>query len=321
MTLLYLDERFLEHETGRHPERPERILQLIRHLERTGLDQRCRRPDWQPASLECLSRVHQPDYVRSVEQFVAAGGRKLEADTVVSPKSYDVARLAAGAVCDAVSRVLSGEDRRALCLVRPPGHHALADAAMGFCLFNNVAIGARLATSERDVDRVLIVDWDVHHGNGTQAAFWTDPRVAFLSIHRWPFYPGTGDRDETGSGPGLGTTVNLPIEFGTPRSDYLERFATSLERLADKVRPQLVLISAGFDAHRDDPIGSLELETEDFGALTRIVLDVADAHAEGRVVSVLEGGYNTSALAGSVELHLRELLAAENQARGEKGRS
>ncbi len=180
---------------------------------------------------------------------------------------------------------------------------------MGFCLFNNVAIGARVATDEHKLSRVLIVDWDVHHGNGTQDAFWTDERVGFFSIHRWPFYPGTGDSDETGSGAGLGTTLNVPIEFGTARREYLAHFRATLENFADKLRPQLVLISAGFDSHRDDPVGSLGLEIEDFSELSRIVLDIADVHAGGRVVSVLEGGYNPGVLAGCVEVHLQELLA------------
>jgi acetoin utilization deacetylase AcuC-like enzyme len=313
MTLLYSDPLFLEHETGRHPERPERLRAITRQLERTGLDRLCARPTWEAASHERLSRVHAPEYVEQLKNYAAAGGGWIEEDTFVAPASYDVALQAAGAVCDAVERVVRGEDRQALCLVRPPGHHALAAGAMGFCLFGNVAIGARLATEELGLDRVLVVDWDVHHGNGTQDAFWTDPRVAFFSIHRWPFYPGTGRADDTGSGLGLGTTKNLPVEFGTRRSDYLKRFTAELERFADHVRPQLVLISAGFDSHRDDPVGSLGLETEDFAPLTEVVLDIAATHAEGRVVSVLEGGYNTGILAGCVELHLTEMLR-----RGEK---
>ena len=154
----------------------------------------------------------------------------------------------------------------------------------------------------------MIVDWDVHHGNGTQAIFWDDPQVGFLSIHRWPFYPGSGRADETGTGDALGTKLNLPVEFGTPRRAYLDAFTAGLERLARKIRPELVIVSAGFDAHRDDPVGSLGLETEDFAPLTKAVLDVADAYAGGRVVSVLEGGYNTGVLAGCVELHLTTLL-------------
>jgi acetoin utilization deacetylase AcuC-like enzyme len=309
MTLLYHDPLFLAHDTGRHPEQPLRLKTVSDRLEQAGLTARCHRPAWSKVSLERLARVHDADYAESVAQLAQRGGGQIEADTVVSAASYDVALSAAGAVCDAVERVVRGEDNRALCLVRPPGHHALAASAMGFCLFNHVAIGARLATSELDLDRVLIVDWDVHHGNGTQDAFWRDEQVGFLSVHRWPFYPGTGRVSETGSGPGLGTTVNLPVEFGTPRSVYLDRFRAALEEFASRLKPELVLISAGFDAHRDDPVGSLGLESDDFQALTRAVLDVADAFTGGKVVSVLEGGYHPERLAESVEIHLAELLA------------
>jgi acetoin utilization deacetylase AcuC-like enzyme len=308
MALLYTDDRFLDHDTGQHPERAERLRQIHARLRDTELVDSCHRPTWKPVSPERLARVHSLDYAEMIERFAAGGGGRIESDTMVSRASSEVARLAAGAVCDAVERVLHGEDRHALCLVRPPGHHALQAGAMGFCLFNNVAIGARLAISEFSLDRVLIVDWDVHHGNGTQDAFWTDPQVGFFSIHRWPFYPGTGDSNETGSGPGLGTTLNLPVEFGTPRKSYLDRFTSELERFAERIRPQLVLLSAGFDSHRTDPIGSLGLETEDFAALTKSVLNVADSHAGGRLVSVLEGGYNPPVLAKSVELHLRTML-------------
>ncbi len=317
MTLLYYDPLFLEHQTGQHPERAERLVQIVRQLERTGLDQRCRRPTWEPATLAQLAAVHAPDYIARLEAFTRAGGGRIEEDTVCSPRSYDAARLAAGAVCDAVGRVIAGQERKALCLVRPPGHHALRDAPMGFCLFGNVAVGARLAIREFDVNRVLIVDWDVHHGNGTQATFWEDPQVGFLSIHRWPFYPGTGRADETGTGDALGTKRNVPVEFGTPRRAYLDQFAGALEKLANKVRPELVIVSAGFDAHRDDPVGSLGLETEDFEPLTNAALDVAEEYAGGRIVSVLEGGYNTGVLAGCVELHLERLLARDSLPAGE----
>jgi acetoin utilization deacetylase AcuC-like enzyme len=308
MTLLYYDPFFLEHRTGSHPERPERLVHVMRHLERTGLDRRCARPTWQAVSQARLTSVEDPAYVAQVEAFARRGGGQLEEDTVCSENSYDVARLAAGAVCDAVERVVRGEDANALCLVRPPGHHALRDAAMGFCLFPNVAIGARLSLDELGLDRVLIVDWDVHHGNGTQAILWEEPRAGFLSIHRWPFYPGTGRDDETGGGKAVGTKLNLPVEYGTSPRVFYDRFRSGLEWLAAKMKPQLILISAGFDAHRDDPIGSLDLETEDFALLTAAVLDVAASYAEGKVVSVLEGGYNGPILAGCVALHLGEML-------------
>ncbi len=308
MTLFYYDPIFQEHWTGNHPEHPERLLRVIRHLKWTGLDACCRRPDWMPVSAERLARVHKAEYAERVEQFCENYVGRIEEDTFVGPRSYEVALRAAGAVCDAVERVVKGEDPRAFCLVRPPGHHALPDAAMGFCLFNHVAIAARVALDELGLDRVLIIDWDVHHGNGTQDMFWEDDRVGFFSIHRWPFYPGTGAADETGCGAGLGTTVNVPIEFGTSRRDYIQAFESGLVHFAAAIKPQLVLISAGFDAHRDDPVGSLGLETEDFPELTRIAIQVAQQHAAGKLVSVLEGGYDPGALTDCVDGHLNELL-------------
>ena len=309
MTLLYASPLFLNHVTGpHHPERPERLLAVHRQLERTGLEGRCERPAWQPADSAYLAQLHDPTYVAAVERFAFQGGGHIEADTVVSPGSWVAACLAAGAVRDAVARVVAGPTSQALCLPRPPGHHAIAQGAMGFCLFNNVALAAHYATRQLGLDHVLVVDWDVHHGNGTQDLFWEDDRVGFFSIHRWPFYPGTGQAAETGSSHGLGWTRNLPVTFGTPRREYLARFTEELEDFARRVRPDLILVSAGFDSHRDDPIGSLELETEDFQTLTEVVLDITRTYAGGRLVSVLEGGYNTGALAGCVELHLRTLL-------------
>jgi acetoin utilization deacetylase AcuC-like enzyme len=309
MTLLYLSETFLEHDTGAHPERPLRLKAIHQHLTDSGLAERCTRPQWSPATKEQVCRLHDEKYFELLGAYAAAGGGRIEVDTVVSQRSFEVALLAVGAVGDGVRRVLAGEDQSALCLVRPPGHHALPKAPMGFCLFNNVAIAARSALVEQGLDRVLIVDWDVHHGNGTQDMFWEDEQVGFFSIHRFPFYPGTGDARETGSGRGLGCTRNLPIAYGTPRDEYLSAFQTRLEDFAAKIRPQLVLISAGFDAHRQDPVGSLQLETEDFAELTRIVRAIADVHCGGRIVSVLEGGYHPQRLAESVGVHLEGLLS------------
>jgi len=308
MTILYYDRRFLEHRTGTHPERPQRLEQIIAQLNRGGLAERCQHVPWGPVTDQALQLIHSLDYARELAAFSHAGGGHIEADTVMCPQSYDVARLAAGAAVDAVTRVVNGEDRNALCLVRPPGHHALATSAMGFCLFNNVAVAAAVATRSLGLSRVLIVDWDVHHGNGTQDSFWQDPCVGFISIHRWPFYPGTGWKDETGSGDGLGTTLNLPIEFGISRKEYVRTFCDELDRFAARLKPELILVSAGFDSHAADPVGSLGLESEDFEPLTDAVLAVADAHAGGRLVSLLEGGYNLGILAGCVELHLRRLL-------------
>jgi acetoin utilization deacetylase AcuC-like enzyme len=308
MTLLYYDDIFLEHETGSHPENAGRLRAVMARLKESKLDERCTRPTWQQVTGEQILRVHDADTIKRVENVADSGGGMLDPDTVVSPRSFEAAKMATGAACDAVKRVVAGEDTSALCLVRPPGHHANDNRPMGFCLMNNIAVAARVAIKELGLDRVLIVDWDVHHGNGTQDIFCEDPQVGFLSMHRFPFYPGTGSADETGGGAGKGTIVNLPIRFGTVRQDQLKGFRAEVEKLADKMKPQLVLISAGFDSHVNDPIGSLKLESEDFSALSRIALDVAKTHAGGKVVSMLEGGYNPIALAESVECHLTELL-------------
>lgn len=312
MTLLFSDPIFLRHETGAHPERPQRLTAILKRLEQAGLIARCGRGAFQPLGEAVIERVHHPIMVRLAREFAAEGGDHLDADTVICPDSYAVAKAAAGACCSAVDAILSGQDRNALCLVRPPGHHATPQRSMGFCLFGNVALAARRAIDTHGLQRVLIVDWDVHHGNGTQDIFYADPQVWFLSIHRYGhgFYPGTGAADETGTGPGLGHIRNVPVRYGTPRADFHRLFSKALEEVADKMRPELVLVSAGFDAHRADPIGSLDLESEDFAELTRLVRQVAQTHAQGRLVSCLEGGYNLNALAESVQVHLEGLLAA-----------
>jgi len=313
MTLLYNRRVFLDHDTGQHPERAERVTGTIKRLEDSGLKEQCRCPEFERVARRRLARVHAPKYIDEVCAFARSGGGNLDPDTVVCAASFEVAVTAAGCVCDATERVVRGEDNQAFCLVRPPGHHALVDRAMGFCLFNNVAVGARTAVEELELDRVLIVDWDVHHGNGTQDAFWEDPAVGFLSIHRWPYYPGTGRGDETGGGRGEGTTLNLPIEIGTSRAEYLKKFTDSLEAFAEKIKPQLVFVSAGFDAHGRDPIGNLGLETEDYATLLGAVLDVAEAYASGRIICVLEGGYHPQAMADCIELQVEELLRRERR--------
>ena len=306
MTRLYWDPRFLDHDTGQHPECAERLRQVMLHLETSGLVDQTVRPTWQPASEQQLSRVHPARHVATLQALADRGGGRADADTVVSPVSVGVARLAAGALCDAVGQVLTGDENRALCLVRPPGHHALSGRAMGFCLLNHIALAAAAALAE-GIERVLIVDWDVHHGNGTQAIFYDDPRVGFFSVHRWPFYPGTGEASETGTGDGLGMTRNVPVPFGISRTEYQALVLRELTDFAARIQPQLVLVSAGFDSHRDDPIGSLGLEVEDFVWLTAAVKQIADTYADGRLVSTLEGGYNPPVLAECVAAHLLEL--------------
>jgi len=312
MTLLYTDSLFLQHETGPHPETPDRLRAINARLAKTDLPSRCRAGSYRPLTAETVAQVHSSRMVRSVEGAAVRGGGLLDPDTIVSQKSFVVALAAAGACVSAVDAVLRGDDKSALCLVRPPGHHATPTRSMGFCLFNNIALATHHALSVHSLDRVLIVDWDVHHGNGTQDIFYADPCVLFFSIHRFGmgFYPGTGDADESGEGAGRGYTLNVPIRYGTSRQDYRGAYRNALEKAADKIKPQLVLVSAGFDAHALDPIGSLGLEVEDFVWLTQQVLDVAKTHCGGRLASCLEGGYNLDVLAESVQAHLEELIAA-----------
>jgi acetoin utilization deacetylase AcuC-like enzyme len=308
---LFTDRRMFDHQVpARHPERPERLQAILRHLERTRLWDSCPHGTVREATRTELVRVHTAEYLNQVsEELEAQGGGMLDPDTWFMPGSGLAARLAAGAGIEAVSFVMGGTERRALSLVMPPGHHALPSAGMGFCIYSNVALAARAALAQFELNRILIVDFDVHHGNGTQAVFYDSGQVGFLSIHRYPFYPGSGAKDEIGSGDGLGSIVNIPLEYGTPRSRYHAAFRAGLESLADRIRPELVLISAGFDAHAEDPVGDLGLEIEDFEVLTKAIVSVAETHAAGRIVSVLEGGYNVPILAGSVVAHLQALGA------------
>ncbi len=307
MTTILTSPIFEQHETGQHPENQRRITVLREMLDSLPPHDHRHFGKVEAATREILKAVHPLDHIENVQKVAKAGGGYLDSDTIVSPKSYDVALLAAGTACYAVHQVVTGDENNALCLVRPPGHHAVPDHAMGFCLFNNVAIAARYAQQVCELSRILIVDWDVHHGNGTQDVFYDDETVTFFSIHRFPFYPGSGASNETGRGRGLGATFNEPIAFGTSRKEFFDRFEKTLHKAAEVSKPELVLISAGFDAHRLDPIGSLGLETEDFATLTDLVLDVAKTHCKGRVVSLLEGGYHLEALAGSVKEHLLRL--------------
>ncbi|HEU65248.1 MAG TPA: histone deacetylase, partial [Chloroflexi bacterium] len=249
---LVYDPVYLEHDTGDHVENFQRVVAVMSYLKETGIKEKliCLPP--RPASLEELETVHTPEYISYVKSKAEKGGGWLDPDTVMSPKSYEAALYAAGGLLVAVEAVMKGELDNAFALVRPPGHHAVPDRAMGFCIFNNVAIAAKLALSKFNLERVLIVDFDVHHGNGTQDAFYADPKVLYFSTHQYPFYPGTGWLDETGTGEGKGATVNFPMAAGWGDEEYLRAFNEVLIPVARRFQPQLILISAGFDAHWAD---------------------------------------------------------------------
>ena len=304
--LLYHHTVFAQHDTGSHPECVARIERINAMLDNSGWITRSKCPAWQAASRDSIAKVHKAAYYDQLKSWCEQAAGRIEADTVVSRGSWHAATQAAGAAIDAVERVVNGEDKRAFCAIRPPGHHALAGGPMGFCLFNNVAIAAHAAIAA-GVHRVMIIDWDVHHGNGTQDVFYEDGRVAFFSIHRSPFYPGTGKVTETGTRAGLGWIANEPVPEDITVKSFTERFTRGIDALAAKVRPELILLSAGFDAHRSDPVGSLCLADQDFGDLTRIVSNLAISHCDGKIVSLLEGGYHLEHLPMSVNAHLEEL--------------
>ena len=260
------------------------------------------------ASKGLIQAAHTREHFRRVENAVENGEGMLDADTVVSMRSFDAALFAAGGACRAVDAVVSGEAKNAFVNVRPPGHHATAQKAMGFCLFNNVAVAARYAQNKfKQIERVAVIDWDVHHGNGTQGIFYDDPSVFFFSMHQYPWYPGTGSRGETGVGRGLGATLNIPLRAETNALDQRGAFEAAIEEISRKMTPDLIFISAGFDAHLRDPLGQLRLEDEDFAAMTAVVRDWADDACEGRVVSVLEGGYDLETLGQTVAAHITAL--------------
>ena len=306
------------HDTGwRHPEHQGRLRAVMQALERAlpELHEHIEPIGAEHAAPALLELAHTPEHIRAVreacEEAAASHGiLSLDADTVVSPASWDAAMAAVGCATQAVDAVLAGRHASAFCAVRPPGHHATPDRAMGFCLFNSVAIAARHALTHDGVDRVLIVDWDVHHGNGTQDIFYEDPDVFFLSMHQHPLYPGTGAASETGAGEGEGTTLNLPMAPGQPPEVYVEAFLEGVDRALENFAPDLVLISAGFDAAEDDPLGGFTLREEDFRALTLGVIERTRGTAGGRVVSLLEGGYNPQELGRNVVTHLKALIEA-----------
>ena len=307
-TLLYSDPACREHRPGRqHPERPERLDAVLERLATPGYATLLRRRP-PPADVETLSRVHRAGYVDATLEAVPAEGRAfLDPDTVVSPGSRAAALLAAGACVAAVDAVLAGEADNAFCAVRPPGHHAEADRAMGFCLFNNVAVAALHARAAHGLRRVAVVDFDVHHGNGTQAVFYADPDLFYGSTHQYPYYPGTGARGERGV---AGNIVNEPLAAGSGSAEFRAAMGGSMLPALAAFAPELVLVSAGFDAHAADPLADLRLTEEDFVWVTGELMAIADRHCSGRLVSTLEGGYDLGALADSAGAHVAALMAS-----------
>jgi acetoin utilization deacetylase AcuC-like enzyme len=306
--LIYDDICQFHAPAGRRPECPQRFNNVLAAIGKSSYYHSLKRLPSRAVGDQEIIACHTPAYLARVKQEIQSGAKRLSTgDTWVCKQSLDAAYHAAGAACAGVQAVVTGRAKNAFCITRPPGHHATPERGMGFCVFNNAAIAARYAQQKHKVGKVLIVDWDVHHGNGTQEIFYEDPSVFYFSTHESPWYPWTGSRDETGRGKGLGTTANCPMPSGSGREEFLAAFEHVLLPAAHRFKPELVIISAGFDARHGDPLGRLTLNDEDYIDLTALVLDVARDHAEGRVVSILEGGYNLQGLASAAAAHCGRL--------------
>jgi acetoin utilization deacetylase AcuC-like enzyme len=291
------DVKFLEHDTGPgHPERPERLKAIYHGLENYAHKEVLVEVPARMASDDELRLVHTEEHIERIRRTQGTARQHLDPDTIASPKSHEVACLAAGAVLAAVDAVFAGQFQRAFAFVRPPGHHAEPDRAMGFCLFNNIAIAAAYALKKYSLRRVLVVDFDVHHGNGTQVAFYDSSQVLYLSTHQYPFYPGTGAFQEVGRGEGTGYTINIPCSAGMDDHTYNKIYAEILAPIAEQYQPELVLVSAGFDPYIDDPLAGMRVTVPGFRGLARTILGVADRCSQGRALFVLEGGYNLDGL-------------------------
>ena len=307
---LVYDPIYLEHDTGDHVENSQRLVAAMSYLKETGIEEKLTCLPARPALLEELEVIHTTEYISYVKNKAEKGGGWLDPDTVMSPKSYEATLYAAGGLMVAVEAVMGGNVDNAFALVRPPGHHATHDQAKGFCIFNNMAIAAKFALSKFSLNRVLIADFDVHHGNGTQDAFYADPRVLYFSTHQYPFYPGTGWMDETGTSEGEGTTVNFPMAAGWGDEEYLRAFNEVLVPVARRFQPQLILVSAGFDAHWADYLAMMRVSVTGFAQMVMILKELAAELCQGRLVFTLEGGYNLQVVTSSIKAVFDVLIAS-----------
>ena len=307
------DPFYLKHKNEPHPENPGRLNAIQKNIESSKYYNNLTLIQPRKATVEDIAKVHGTGYIRSVEDSCRNGVRNLDADTVISSDSYQAALLSAGAGLEALDKILEGTVGNAFCAVRPPGHHAEQNKAMGFCLFNNVGVIARYAQDVKNIQKIFIFDWDVHHGNGTQHSFYRDSSIYYSSIHQYPFYPGTGGADETGTGDGLGSNLNLPMRAYSCDAEYINAIEHKLIPVIQKFNPDLIIISAGFDAHENDPLAQINLSTDCYGKMTQKLMEIANDVCNGRILSMLEGGYDYSALADSVQLHVETLSSSQSQ--------
>lgn len=317
---IVLDSLFINHDNGMgHPESQERLLAIVDMLKFTKLFDEVGKIEPRDASKEEITRVHTPEYYDKIASTKGKPKVFLDADTSTCPVSFDAAVRASGGMISAIDSVIAGDVDRAFPLVRPPGHHAEADRAMGFCLFNHVAVGAAHLTQAKGFERVLIVDWDLHHGNGTQHMFYERPDVLYFSTHQYPYYPGTGGASETGRGDGEGYNVNVPLPPGMGDNEYLMIFREILEPVIEQYKPEFILVSAGFDTYFEDPLGGMKVTPEGFAKMTRFLTDAAEKHAGGKIVFILEGGYNLDGLWISTKEMIEELLDKKRSEYGVSG--
>jgi acetoin utilization deacetylase AcuC-like enzyme len=308
-TGIVADRRYLLHSAGLcHPESPQRLAEIHEMLDNPAMSWKFTQIEAREATHDEIAIVHSLSYINFIASTAGKDCVMLDPDTMTSPDTYCTAKLAVGGACNAVDQVLSGSVDNAFAFVRPPGHHAGKENAAGFCIFNNIAIAAMHAILKHRLKRVMIVDWDLHHGNGTQGIFYKEPRVLYFSTHQYPYYPGTGSMQEIGHGKGEGYTINVPIQAGASDASYVKVFSKILEPVALEYNPQLILLSAGFDAYFKDPLGGMRITPEGFAALARILLNIANKCCKGRFVAVLEGGYHVAGLAKSAKCVLEEML-------------